>query len=128
MATIESTQQNANTQTVQPKKIGHPLLDGVSLSVTWAILYSLCALLYWITPDTITAATSRLFHGMSFSQMAQSGTAFTFGDFISVLIIGAVYTFITGAIWSLTHTYFLQQSKESKSTHLAAQRLQKSTF
>lgn len=117
--------QDLNAQTVHTKTQGHPLVDGLSFSVTWAISYSLCALIYWISPDAITSATSKLFHGMSFTQMAQAGTAFTLGDFISVLTIGAVYTFITGIVWSLTHSFFLQQRGEYKLARLENRRLQK---
>ncbi len=117
--------RDLNTQTVHTKTQGHPIVDGLSFSVTWAISYSVCALFYWITPDTITAATSKLFHGMTFTQMTQAGTAFTLGDFISVLTIGAVYTFLIGIVWSLTHSYFLQQRGEYKLAQLESRRLQK---
>ena len=53
-------------------------------------------------------ATSQLYHGMSFTQMAQSGTPFTFSDFVPVLAIGMVTAFAAGVIWSLTHSFFLR--------------------
>lgn len=89
--------------------VGHPIVDGISLSATWVIFYSLCAFAYWIAPDAVTAATSKLFHGMSFTQMVQSGTVFGLGDFLVVLTIGAVYLFIAGAIWSLIRSFSLHQ-------------------
>ena len=118
-------EQDLSTQTVHAKTQGHPIVDGLSFSVTWAISYSLCALLYLVIPEAMTAATSKLFHGMSFTQMVQTGTAFALGDFISVLTIGAVYTFITGIVWSLTHSYFLHQRGQCKLARIESRRLQK---
>ncbi len=93
---------------------GHPVIDGLSFSATWAVSYSLCALLYVIAPEAILAATSKLFHGMSFTQMAQTGVGFSFGDFLAVLTIGAVYTFVAGVCWSLVHSFFLRKAGENK--------------
>ena len=87
----------------------HPLVDGLSFSLTWVIFYSICAVIYWISPESITTATSKLFHGMSFTQMAQQGSSFSFGDYFSVITIGTVYTFATGALWSGVHTYLLRK-------------------
>ncbi|MBX9767576.1 MAG: hypothetical protein K2X47_09930 [Bdellovibrionales bacterium] len=93
---------------------GHPITDGLSFSATWAIFYSVCALLYWISPAAMLTATSKLFHGMSFTQMAQTGSSFGFGDFVSVLTLGAVYTFAAGTVWSLIHSFFLRQRSERR--------------
>ncbi len=103
-----------STKSPITKGVGHPIVDGLSFSTTWAFFYSICALLYAVAPEAITTATSKLFHGMSFTQMVSSGTAFGFSDFISVLTIGAVYAFAAGVVWSFTHSYFLQQSGERK--------------
>ncbi len=99
----------------------HPVVDGLSLSATWAAAYSLCALLYVIAPAAIVTATSKLFHGMSFTQIAQAGTGFTFFDFIGVLTIGAVYTFVVGISWSLIHSFFLRQKSERQLLRLETQ-------
>ncbi len=105
---------------------GHPVIDGLSLSATWAVLYSLCALLYVIAPEAIMTATSKLFHGMSFTQMAQTGTGFSMGDFFVVLTIGAAYTFVAGASWSYVHSFFLRKTGEKKLGHLEKRTIQKS--
>lgn len=112
-------------QSAHSKAPGHPMVDGLSFSVTWAVSYSLCALIYWIAPDAITTATSKLFHGMSFTQMAQTGTAFGFGDFVTVLTIGAVYTFIAGIVWSLTHSFFLRRKVELRLPQFENRKVQK---
>lgn len=122
----ESVQRDVTAQTTHALVAGHPMVDGLSFSATWALLYSLCSVLYWIAPDVILTATSKLFHGMSFTQMAQTGTSFGFGDFISVLTIGAVYTFAAGIVWSLTHSAFLRQSAERRLHRLENRRVQKS--
>ena len=104
---------------------GHPIIDGLSFSATWAVLYSLCALFYVIAPEAILTATSKLFHGMSFTQMAQAGTGFSFGDFFAVLTIGAIYTFAAGVSWSFVHSFFLRRTSEKKLADLETRRLQK---
>jgi hypothetical protein len=85
---------------------GHPIVDGLSFTVTWLLSYSLCSLIYFFAPAAMTSATGKLFHGMNFTQMSQSSTGFGFNDFIAVLTLGAVYTFTAGLIWSLTQTAF----------------------
>ena len=117
--------RDVTAQTDHSKIVGHPIVDGLSLSTTWAIFYSLCALLYVVAPAAVMTATSKLFHGMSFTQMAETGTAFSLGDFISVLTIGAVYAFLAGVVWSLTHSYFLRQSGERKLKRLENRTIQK---
>lgn len=119
-----SVAQNVTPQIHHTKVVGHPIVDGLSLSTTWAIFYSLCALLYVAAPAAVMTATSKLFHGMSFTQMAQTGSVFTFSDFISVLTIGAVYAFSAGVVWSLTHSYFLRQSGERKLKQLESTTIQ----
>ena len=122
----EQTIKNEITaQTAHSKVPGHSIVDGLSFSVTWAISYSLCTLIYWVAPDAITTATSKLFHGMSFTQMAQTRTAFGFGDFITVLTIGAIYTFVAGIVWSLTHSFFLRRKVELRLTQFENRKFQK---
>ena len=110
----ESVRQDVTAQTTHLRVAGHPIVDGLSFSATWAISYSLCSVLYWIAPEAVMTATSKLFHGMSFTQMATSGTLFSFGDFVSVLTIGAFYTFAAGITWSYIHSYFLRQKSERR--------------
>ncbi len=105
----KSGERNLATPIAHTTVLAHPIADGLSFTATWVILYSICSVLYWIAPDAMVTATSKLFHGMSFTQMAQTGTVFRFADFISVLTLGAVYTFVAGIVWSLIHTYFLGQ-------------------
>lgn len=121
----EAVKRNVNTQAAYAKVTGHPIVDGLSFSAAWGISYSLCALLYSIAPDLIMTATSKLFHGMSFSQMAEAGTPFGFADFVSVLTLGVVYTFAVGIVWSLIHSYFLRQGTERRLKRLENQNAQK---
>lgn len=120
----EAIHRDATAQTAHAKVVGHPFVDGLSFSATWAISYSLCALLYWIAPAAMVTATSKLFHGMSFNQMVQSGTSFGFGDFISVLTLGAVYAFAAGIVWSFIHSYFLGQSAERRLKRIESRTIQ----
>ena len=120
-----SARRDVAAQTTHSMAAGHPIVDGLSFSATWTILYSVCSVLYWIAPDAILTATSKLFHGMSFTQMAQAGIVFSFGDFISVLTLGAVYTFAAGAVWSLVHSYFLRQKAERRLEKIEKRTVQK---
>lgn len=121
----ESVGKDLTVQTVHTGVMGHPITDGLSFSATWAVSYSICAALYAIAPGAMVSATSKLFHGMSFTQMAQGRTTFGFGDFISVLTIGAIYTFVAGIVWSLMHSYFLRQRAEQRLRKLEGKTVQK---
>ena len=121
----DSAHREASSQTTHLSLAGHPIVDGLSFSATWAISYTLCSALYWVAPDVVMTATSKLFHGMSFTQMAQAGTTFGFGDFISVLTLGAVYTFAVGITWSFVHSYFLRQKAERMVRKIEKQTIQK---
>lgn len=105
---------------------GHPIVDGLSLSVTWMIFYSACSGLYGLAPEAVTTATGKLFHGMSFTRMAAEGTPFGFGDFASVLTLGAVYAFSAGCVWSLVHSYFYRKSIERHLSSIDSQSIPKS--
>lgn len=120
-----SVQQDYTAQANHSLVVGHPIVDGLSFSATWAILYSICSVLYWIAPDAILTATSKLFHGMSFTQMAQAGTPFGFADFVSVLTLGAIYTFAGGIVWSFTHSFFLGLKAERRLDKIETRRAQK---
>lgn len=121
----ESVARDVTAQMAHTKVAGHPIIDGLSFSVAWVISYAICALLYVIAPDAVMTATSKLFHGMSFTQMAQAGTPFSVGDFVSVLTIGAVYLFAAGVVWSLTHSFFLRQSGERRLKRLETMTVRK---
>ena len=122
----ELMRREVTSQSTHATVSGHPVVDGLSFSATWAVLYSLCALLYVIAPEAILTATSKLFHGMSFTQMAQTGSGFSFGDFLAVLTIGAVYTFVAGVSWSFVHSFFLRRKSKKTLGKLEARTIQKS--
>lgn len=121
----ESVQQDVKIQTSHTKAADHPIIDGLSFSATWAILYSVCASLFWLAPEAMLTAMSKLTHGMSFTQMAQAGTSFGFGDFVSVLTLGAIYTFTAGLVWSIVHSYFLRQRAEFSLEQLEKRKVEK---
>ena len=93
---------------------GHPLVVGLTLSITWVILYSLCALIYWVSPELILTATSKLFHGLSFTQMAQTASTFSLRDYFAVVAIGAAYSLVAGVIGSSVHTLLLRASESTR--------------
>lgn len=103
----------------------HPIVNGLSLSASWIILYSACSGLYALAPKVVMTATSKLFHGMSFTQMAEAGTSFGFGDFISVLTLGAVYAFSAGCVWSLVYSFFYRKGIERRLSRIDSQNIPK---
>lgn len=120
---VETVRGNAfvSSRSVDTKRQGHPLIDGLTLSVSWIALYSICALIYWISPETILTATSKIFHGLSFTQMSQMGTGFSLGDYFSVVTLGAVYAFVVGLVGSSIHTLLLHSARPGRQ---ATRRLQ----
>lgn len=121
----EYVRQNTLVQAEHTTRVGHPIIDGLSLSTTWVIFYSLCGVVYWAAPDVILTATGKLFHGLSFTQMAQAGNPFDIGDFAAVLTIGAIYTFAAGSVWSLIHSFFLRQKAERSLEKIQKRTVQK---
>ena len=94
---------------------GHPLVVGLTLSISLVILYSLCAVVYWISPNAIVTATSKLFHGLSFTQMSQAGSGFGLGDYFSVVTIGALYALVAGVIGSSIHAFLRRRMEPNRS-------------
>lgn len=82
------------------KNYQHYILDGLALCITWVILYSFCSLLFWIAPQLMLTVTSQLFHGMSFSEMVETGSNFGFKDYVGTVLIGSVYAFVAGFLFS----------------------------
>ncbi len=88
---------------------------GLSFAISWSILYTLCSIAYWASPDFMLAVTRDLFHGMSFGQMVTTGTTFTFGTYASALGLGAVYTFFAGYLVSIVRSFL--RSRFSKNAN-----------
>lgn len=92
------------------KNYKYYMIDGLTLCLTWVILYSVCSMLFWIAPQFMMMVTSQLFHGMSFSEMVEAGSNFGFKDYVGTVLIGSVYTFVAGFLFSFIHAT-LQRSK-----------------
>lgn len=92
------------------KNYQYYMIDGLTLCITWVILYSFCSLLFWIAPQLMLSVTSRLFHGMNFSEMVEASSNFGFKDYVATVLIGSVYTFVAGLLFSFIRTT-LQKAK-----------------
>lgn len=88
---------------VSEKKYLNAAIGGLALCITWIILYSVCAIFFWIAPEAMLSVTSRLFHGMSFSDMVEAGSSFGFKDYFLTVLIGSVYAFSAGFLYSVIH-------------------------
>ena len=78
----------------------NPLKVGSAFSLTTAIAYSLCTLVFWAWPGASVTFMNALFHGLDF-RLLQSGPAlFDFGAFVWALAVMAAWAFVVGALFA----------------------------
>lgn len=76
-----------------------PWKTGVSLSLTMAISYTLCAILYGLWPQQGVDFLNALFHGLDFRRLA-SPLPFTPRIFIYPLVVLVVWGFVVGTVFA----------------------------
>lgn len=76
-----------------------PWKTGVSLSLTMAISYTVCAILYGLWPQQGVDFLNALFHGLDFRRLA-SPLPFTPGVFIYPLVVLVVWGFVVGTVFA----------------------------
>lgn len=76
-----------------------PWKTGVSLSLTMAISYTVCAILYGLWPQQGVDFLNALFHGLDFGRLA-SPLPFTPGVFIYPLVVLVVWGFVVGTVFA----------------------------
>lgn len=76
-----------------------PWETGVSLSLTMAISYTVCAILYGLWPQQGVDFLNALFHGLDFRRLA-SPLPFTPSVFIYPLVVLVVWGFVVGTVFA----------------------------
>ncbi|MGM9489196.1 DUF5676 family membrane protein [Ideonella sp. YS5] len=74
------------------------LCTGVALSVTVAVLYSLCTLVWVAAPGPFLGFMNSLFHGMDFSPLL-STSAFSWPNFTQAMVVMAIWSFLAGTFF-----------------------------
>ena len=80
----------------------NPLGTGVTLSLTVAISYSICAALYALWPSQGIDLLNAIFHGLDFHKLEPS-SPFTFSMFLYPLIVFLVWGFAVGTLFGWLH-------------------------
>jgi hypothetical protein len=78
----------------------NPWKFGATLSLTVVISYVLCTAFWYAFTEPSIKFLNALFHGMDFKKIYLDA-AFSFGDFLYVFIIFAVWAYIVGVIFAL---------------------------
>ena len=76
-----------------------PWKTGASLSLTMAISYTVCAILYNLWPQQGVAFLNALFHGLDFGRLA-APVPFTLDVFIYPLAVLVVWGFVVGTVFA----------------------------
>ena len=75
-----------------------PLRTGIALSVTVAVFYALCTLVWLVAPEPFLGFINNLFHGSDFTPLLKV-TTFSWGSFAQALLVMAVWAFLAGAFF-----------------------------
>ena len=79
-----------------------PWRTGITLSVTVAITYTVCAQVYALMPERGIDFLNALFHGLDFSKLG-APMPFTFLMFVYPLVVFMVWGFAVGALYAWLH-------------------------
>ncbi len=74
------------------------LRTGVALSVTVAVFYALCTLVWLVAPGPFVGFMNSLFHAMDFTPLLKDA-AFSWGGFIESLLVMSVWAFLAGTFF-----------------------------
>ena len=80
----------------------NPWKTGVTLAVTFAIAYTVCAVVYALAPERGIDFLNALFHGLDFRKLVTAGP-FTFLMFAYPLFVFVVWGFLIGALYAWLH-------------------------
>ena len=84
----------------------NPWIFGAVLSITVVINYILCTIFWYTFTGPAIKFLNVLFHGIDFTKIYAS-TAFSFGDFLYVLIVFAIWAYILGAIYAVVRNFLM---------------------
>jgi hypothetical protein len=71
---------------------------GIAFSVTVAVFYALCALVWLAAPGPFLGFMNGLFHGMDFSPLV-TPAPFSWAGFIEAVVVMAVWSFLAGTFF-----------------------------
>jgi len=80
----------------------NPWKTGVTLALTLAISYTVCAGAYALAPERGIDFLNALFHGLDFRKLVTAGP-FTFLMFAYPLFVFVVWGFLVGALYAWLH-------------------------
>ena len=82
----------------------NPQKTGVTLAVTLAIAYTLCAVVYALAPERGIDFLNALFHGLDFRKLA-APEPFTFVMFLYPLFVFVAWGFLVGTLYAWLHNF-----------------------
>lgn len=80
----------------------NPWKTGVTLAVTLAIAYTVCAIVYALAPERGIDFVNALSHGLDFHKLG-TPAPFTFLMFFYPLVVLTVWGFLVGALYAWLH-------------------------
>lgn len=75
------------------------LRSGISLSITVAVFYALCTVVWIMAPDAFLGFMNNLFHGMDFSGLVQA-SPFSWPGFFQAAIVMSLWAFLAGSFFA----------------------------
>jgi hypothetical protein len=77
----------------------HPALGtGIALSVTVALFYALCTLVWLVAPGPFVGFMNSLFHGLDFKPLLTSAP-FSWGGFGEALLVMSLWALLAGTFF-----------------------------
>lgn len=86
----------APTQRHQPAT--GPLRTGIALSLTVAVFYALCAMVWLVAQGPFLAFMNGLFHGLDFTLLLKPAP-FSWAGFVEALVVMAIWAFLAGTFF-----------------------------
>ena len=75
-----------------------PLRPGIAFSVTVAVFYVLCTLIWLVAPGPFLGFMNSLVQGMDFTLLLRSAP-FAWGSFVEALVVMALWAFLPGTFF-----------------------------
>ena len=86
-----------------------PFTTGVSLAVTVAVVYSVCAALYALWPGLGIEFLNSLFHGLDFHKL-ETAAPWTIRMFVLPLAVLVIWGFAVGSLFAWLHNLLHRSS------------------
>lgn len=81
----------------------NPLVTGLTLALTVAIMYALCAVAFALWPQPTLDFFNAWFHGLDITALQSGGKPFTLSLFLYGFAGLTAYGFVIGALYALIH-------------------------